>query len=170
MNIPKWHSAGWRQLVVITILVLGSTVAGPIDRVEAGSPLKLFGGNWSGWGWVEVHSGNRERVRCKSRNKVSGDNHLKQKIRCASTSFKITASLSITSSGSSVRGIWKAASFNSSGNVSGRTNSNGLNLTLSGSSFSAGLSANVKKCKQSLSISISGLEIRRVTMALNKRC
>ncbi len=164
---------GARSGVAVGVLVVGlalMALVGMADRAFSATPFKLLTGSWSGWGWVELHGGGRERVRCKSKNRLKGSNRLQQKIRCASTSYKISASLMLKSAGSKVSGEWSEVSFQSAGTVSGTANAHSMNLQLIGTAFSAGLTASIKNCSQTVTISVSGLDIRRVTMDLNKRC
>ena len=165
---PNWQNTAPSILVVWLFAV--ALVCGPAPAIAESTPFKALAGKWSGWGWVNMLNGGRERVRCKVNYRSSKKTRLNQRIRCNSTSYKIEATTSMKRKGKRISGSWKESRTNSSGSLSGRANKTGLSLKLNGNAFRAGMSIKlVGKCKQSVKIDIFGIEIRSVSMQL-KRC
>ena len=155
---------GAAGLVLTVLLLIGLATPG-----EAATPFKLLEGDWCGRGWVTLRNGARERVLCRVKYQLKTKRRLSQSLKCASTSYKIDAQSSLLSTGDRLSGSWRERALNVTGSLSGKASANSLTVSLSGSAFSAGMHVRARKCRQSLNISVTGSDVRKVSVDL-RRC
>ena len=73
--------------------------------------------------------------------------------------------------GSQVSGTWEEKTYAAKGDVTGRFGGDSFALSIQGAAFSAAMKVTLANCKQSLSITPQGLEVKRVSISLAKdRC
>ena len=148
--------------------VLAST-AGLVASGAAAEPIDDLPGYWTGAGTVTLNGGDTERVKCAVVYKVrQGPTQIKQTLRCASSDYTINASAEYSVSGSQVEGKWEEKTYSATGDVSGRYTGGSFQLNIKGANFTAAMTMDVSRCKQSIQIRPKGLEVRRIAMSLSK--
>ena len=144
-----------------------------VQSVNAGSEtlFQRLSGDWSGWGWIEFASGDRERIRCRVSYRLRGSgNRLSQKLRCASTSFNIDGSADLKNDNGRISGQWREKTYNSEGRVSGQATSNYMSVRLTGDTLDTGMSVSTAgACRQSIGIRPNDADIKKITVNM-KRC
>jgi len=116
---------------------------------------------------ITMTNGSSERVRCNVTWTVSGRS-IQHNLRCASPSYRIDAQADLSVAGRQVSGNWSEDSYSASGAVAGRLTVSGMSLSIQGITFAAAMAVTTTKCKQSIRIAPSGLEIARVTIGVSK--
>jgi len=99
-------------------------------RTPAGAhPLAAIAGSWSGGGLIVLTNDIQERLRCRANHTfTAGNNSLALSIRCASDNYKFELSSNVVERGGQISGHWREASYNVSGNISGRVSGNRVTL------------------------------------------
>ena len=168
-----WQFAvrGFNRLVYC-LLAIG-LVAGSANAADS-APETLFqklSGDWNGWGWVQVRSGDREKMRCSiSYHLLADGNEAKQELRCASAGFIIDATANLKNEKGVISGTWKEATYSSQGTISGRSTSRFASIRLYGDNLSVGMSITSKgECMQSVRIQPKNTDIKLISVSL-KRC
>src|SRR3954447_341879 len=129
-------------------------------------PFTGFNGAWSGNGTVALSDGTTEKIRCKADYKVDGTGlSLKQRLRCASDSYKFDLSSDVTSQGDRISGHWSEASRNIFGNLQGTAGGGQIEVFVEAAGFAANLLLRTSGNKQTVQISSKG-EIRGVTITM----
>ena len=131
-------------------------------------PFNGFNGAWSGNGTVALSDGTTERIRCKADYKVNGTGlNLKQKLDCASDSYKFDLTSDVTSNGERISGNWSEASRNIFGNLQGTAGGGQIEVFVEANGFAANLTLRTNGNKQTVQISSKG-EIRGVSITMVK--
>ncbi len=131
-------------------------------------PFTSFNGAWSGTGSVALSNGSTERIRCKANYQVDGTGKgLKQKLRCASDSYRFDLDSDVMAQGGRVTGNWSEQSRNINGNLQGRASDGRIEVFVEAAGFAANLTVTTRGNKQSVSIDSKG-EIRGVKISLVK--
>ncbi len=138
----------WRLTAVV--LLAGSIGASETTPARA-SPFEKLEGSWRGAGTVSPLGGKGERVRCRVSYRVSGDN-LTQKINCAGTDYRITASSDLTIDGTSISGSWQETSFGVGGDATGLAKGGSIFVRISSEDFSGRMSIQVAGDRQTVRI------------------
>src|SRR5689334_4313639 len=87
-------------------------------QAQSSGPFAGFDGAWTGTGTVALSDGSTEHIRCKANYKVKGTGMvLKQKLDCATNSYKFDLPSAVTSNGERISGNWSEASRNIFGNL-----------------------------------------------------
>jgi len=138
----------------------GGAVAGPIEDMA---------GYWTGVGTVLLTSGSTERVKCVVIYRIgSSGTQIKQTMRCASTDYKIDSAAELRVNGEHVSGTWEEKTYSATGDVTGRYTGTSFVLSIKGQNFTAAMNVGLSSCKQSISITPQGLDVRRISMNLAK--
>ncbi|HWE15792.1 MAG TPA: hypothetical protein VG758_01215, partial [Hyphomicrobiaceae bacterium] len=134
-------------------------------------PIPGLTGYWSGSGSIALSNGKTERVKCQVFYRSEGTGQLVQTMRCASPDYNINSLAELTLNGTKVSGTWEEKTYAAKGAVSGRYGGDTFSLSIQGANFSASMNVTVSNCRQSLTITPSGLEVSRVSITLAKqRC
>lgn len=142
-------------------------VSASLGHAQSG-PFASFNGAWSGTGSVALSNGSTERIRCKANYQVDGTGRgLKQKLRCASDSYRFDLDSDVMAQGGTVTGNWSEQSRNINGNLQGRASDGRIDLFVEAAGFAANLTVTTRGNKQSVSIDSKG-EIRGVKISLVK--
>jgi len=145
-----------------------SVAASAAGHAQSSGLFSSFNGAWSGTGSVHLSDGTKERIRCKAQYVVNGGGQgLKQKLRCASDSYRFDLDSDVISEGGRVSGTWSEASRNVYGNLQGRASDGRIDVFVEASGFAANLTVTTRGNKQSVSIDSKG-EIRGVNITLVK--
>ena len=137
-------------------------------HAQSSGPFAGFDGAWSGTGTVSLSDGSTERIRCKANYKVNGTGMgLKQKLDCASDSYKFDLTSDVTSNGERISGNWSEASRNIFGNLQGTAGDGQIDVFVEANGFAANLTLRTNGTKQTVQISSKG-EIRGVNITMVK--
>ncbi len=126
-------------------------------------------GRWSGWGTISLPSGTSEQLKCIATYFVNdGGASMVQNLRCASASYKIDATAKLKLASGVMTGEWEEKTYSAIGSVTGQTTSDGFNLDIKGDRFTAVLAVSSTNCKQSVTITPTGLDIAKIAITLGK--
>ena len=135
-------------------------------HAQSSGPFAGFDGAWSGTGTVSLSDGSTERIRCKASYKVNGTGlGLKQKLDCASDSYKFDLTSDVTSNGERISGNWSEASRNIFGNLQGTAGGGQIDVFVEANGFAANLILRTNGNKQTVQILSKG-EIRGVNITM----
>jgi hypothetical protein len=144
-----------RSAMPLAALILAAALAAPGEAAaQAGNLFDKLSGEWKGGGTVTPAKGDPVKVACKATYKVTGSN-LTQDLRCASTDYRIDATLKLTDKAGKIRGSWNEKTYDANGGVTGTAKDDVIHARISGDKFSGRLSLNV---------SDAGLEINIVQL------
>ena len=156
------------------ILALLTAAAIPAMLLAASAladPIPGLTGYWSGSGTIALSNGKTERVKCQVLYRSEGAGQISQTMRCASADYNINSLAELTVSGSKVSGTWEEKTYAAKGAVDGRYGGDTFSLSIQGSNFTASMNVTLSNCRQSLTITPSGLEVSRISITLAKqRC
>jgi hypothetical protein len=137
-------------------------------QAQSSGPFAGFDGAWSGTGTVALSDGSTEHIRCKAEYKVNPNGMgLKQKLDCASDSYKFDLTSDVTSNGERISGNWAEKSRNIFGNLQGTAGGGQIEVFVEASGFAANLRLRSNGNKQVVQIDSKG-EIRGVTITMTK--
>jgi hypothetical protein len=137
-------------------------------QAQSSGPFVGFDGAWSGTGTVSLSDGSTERIRCKAEYKVNPNGlSLKQKLDCASDSYKFDLTSDVTSNGERISGNWAEKSRNVFGNLQGTAGGGQIEVFVEANGFAANLTLRTTGTKQTVQISSKG-EIRGVNITMTK--
>jgi hypothetical protein len=137
-------------------------------QAQSSGPFAGFDGQWSGSGTVSLSDGSTEHIRCKADYKVSGTGlGLKQKLDCASDSYKFDLTSDVTSNGERISGNWAERSRNIFGNLQGTAGGGQIEVFVEANGFAANLTLRTNGNKQTVQISSKG-EIRGVSITMTR--
>ena len=156
-----------RSKLVSTAAVTAAFLVTGVTTTAA--PINDLAGRWSGWGSITMSTGASEQVKCIATYFVEGGgSHVKQNLRCASSSYKIDATAKLNHANGQLSGEWEEKTYAAIGSVAGRFTGNGFNVSIKGNTFSAAMAVTTTNCKQSISITPTGFEISRISIGLDK--
>ena len=145
---------------VLSAAVVSAVLAAPINDIV---------GRWSGWGSITMASGVTEQVKCVATYFVEGGGaQVRQNLRCASSSYKIDATAKLNNANGHLTGEWEEKTYSALGAIAGRFTDTGFNVSITGEKFSAAMAVTTTACKQSISITPTGLEISKISIGLDK--
>jgi hypothetical protein len=126
-------------------------------------------GRWSGWGTISLPSGSSEQLKCIATYFLNdGGASMIQNLRCASASYKIDATAKLKLASGVMTGEWEEKTYSAIGSVTGATTSDGFSLDIKGDKFTAVLAVTSTNCKQSVTITPTGLDIAKIAITLGK--
>ena len=150
-------------------VALAMCVLAAAAGAAAAGPIEDMAGYWSGAGTVLLKGGETERVKCVVVYKVgAGSTLIKQTLRCASADYNISGAAELRVQGAQVSGNWEEKTHSATGDVSGRYTGSSFVLSIQGASFTAAMNVGLSSCKQSITITPKGLDVRRISMNLAK--
>ena len=139
-----------------------------VGHAQSSGPFAGFDGQWSGTGTVALSDGTTEHIRCKADYKVNTNGlSLKQKLDCASDSYKFDLTSDVTSNGDRISGNWAERSRNIFGNLQGTAGGGTIEVFVEANGFAANLTLRTTGTKQTVQISSKG-EIRGVNITMTK--
>src|ERR1700761_7059871 len=137
-------------------------------QAQSSGPFAGFDGAWSGTGTVSLSDSSTEHIRCKASYKVAGNGMgLKQKLDCASDSYKFDLTSAGPPTGGAIPGNWSKASRNIFGNLQGTAGGGQIDVFVEANGFAANLTLRTNGNKQTVQISSKG-EIRGVNITMVK--
>jgi hypothetical protein len=141
-------------------------LSAPAGRAQSAAPFAGFDGAWSGTGTVSLSDGSTEHIRCKAEYKVNPNGmNLKQKLDCASDSYKFDLTSDVTSNGDRISGNWSEKSRNIFGNLQGTAGGGQIEVFVEANGFAANLTLRTNGNRQTVQISSKG-EIRGVNITM----
>jgi hypothetical protein len=161
------HFAGPIGAAVVCLsLALGAL---PVHAAPADSPFAAMQGAWAGTGTIAFSSGAKERIRCRSNDRLGvNGNELRLELSCASDSYKFELQSQITYSDGAVSGIWSERTRATGGTISGQVAGNRIQVRAEGQTFTAILSVTTRGDRQAISIESPGSEMSGVTITLTR--
>lgn len=140
----------------------------PAPSAPAAGPFTAMAGAWNGAGTITATSGDNERVRCRVTNDVNaaGD-ELRQELRCASDSYRITLTSTARVIDGFVQGRWSESTRNVAGTLSGRLTGQTISVRIEGGGFTASMSVTTRGNSQSVTLR-TDTEIREIQLQLRK--
>src|ERR1700761_5051430 len=139
-----------------------------VGHAQSSGPFAGFDGQWSGTGTVALSDGTTEHIRCRAEYKVNPNGlSLKQKLDCASDSYRFDLTSDVTSNGDRISGNWSEKSRNIFGNLQGTAGGGTIEVFVEANGFAANLSLHTTGTKQTVQISSKG-EIRGVNITMTK--
>lgn len=163
-NITKWQ----RGYVAFFCLTLAFFATFSITNAEAKSLFKRFDGYWSGKGSILFSGGEKESLTCRATYFPSADGKtLKQNIRCASPSYKVSATSDYAYDKGNVTGTWRETGFELTGSVTGKAKGNSMELFVKGETFTADMSVTLKGCRQFIKIAPKGVQIDLMSLSFS---
>jgi hypothetical protein len=157
--------------IAALFLLLEVCIADP-SHAQSIAPFKRLAGQWSGSGTIDLTDGKREPIRCRASYDVLSDQrNLQLNIRCASDSYNFDLRASATYSAGSVSGTWSESTRLVAGTISGRADTEHINVVARAASFSASLSLTTHGTRQSVVIRAHSANagIKGVSMNLRRR-
>src|SRR5215472_2567518 len=137
-------------------------------HAQSSGPFAGFDGAWSGNGTVSLSDGTTEHIRCRAEYKVNPNGlSLKQKLDCASDSYKFDLTSDVTSNGDRISGNWSEKSRNIFGNLQGTAGGGQIEVFVEANGFAANLTLRTNGNRQTVQISSKG-EIRGVNITMVK--
>ena len=124
----------------LTRLIAAAALTGVMGLSSAASVsadpknFKQLEGSWRGGGTVMPAKGGRERISCRVKYGVLGNN-ISQNINCAGADYKINVNGKLVVSGNKISGSWIETNNNYSGGASGSVKGNTISVRISGVSF-----------------------------------
>ena len=122
------------RLMALSIAAAATFAALPSNNLAAAdNPFPALAGTWSGNGTAQLEGGKTESLRCKGYyTNGNGGSALGLSIRCANASAKVELRANLNYANGAVTGSWEERTYNQSGTVTGKANSNRISLAITG--------------------------------------
>lgn len=153
--------------VVALLFVAAQIMAWPA-AADSPSPFDKLAGRWTGEGRLGVRNGNTENVKCRVTYIPSGDDQLKQTIRCASAGGSIEVQATVAHAAGAITGSWNELVRNMQGEVSGTVTPNGFRVSVKGQDLNANMDIIVKGARQIIEIQFIDSALIGLTLVLSK--
>ena len=168
LNMKLFGSSLFGQAITAATVGAALLLSVSAGQAQSSGPFAGLDGAWSGTGTVSLSDGSTERIRCKADYKVNPSGlGLKQKLDCASDSYKFDLSSEVTSNGDRISGNWAEKSRNIFGNLQGTAGGGQIEVFVEANGFAANLTLRTTGTKQTVQISSKG-EIRGVNITMVK--
>ncbi len=156
------HGQVYRAAAITLPALILATLA------AAANPMQELPGRWSGWGKMQMQTGEVERLKCIATYIPESSSRLRHNLRCASSSYNIDLVAKMTLSSGQVTGEWEERTYVSNGGLTGKVTDNGLAMNISGGDFSGSMTVTTSKCRQSVSIAPRDKPISEISLSLAK--
>jgi hypothetical protein len=167
-TISRNASRKFSRNVSLAIVALAASIS-MAAHPSVAATIDDLPGRWSGWGTISLPSGSSEQLKCIATYFVNdGGASMVQNLRCASSSYKIDATAKLKLASGVMTGEWEEKTYSAIGSVTGKTTSDGFNLDIKGDKFTAVLAVTSTNCKQSVTITPTGLDISKIAITLGK--
>jgi hypothetical protein len=167
-TISRNISLIFTRLFSVTFVAIAAAT-GMAAHPSSAATIDDLPGRWSGWGTISLPSGSSEQLKCIATYFVNdGGASMVQNLRCASPSYKIDATAKLKLASGVMTGEWEEKTYSAIGSVTGKTTSDGFNLDIKGDKFTAVLAVSSTNCKQSVTITPTGLDIAKIAITLGK--
>jgi hypothetical protein len=168
LNMKLFGSSLFGQSIMAAGIGAALLLSVSAGQAQSSGPFAGFDGNWSGTGTVSLSDGSTEHIRCKADYKVNPNGlGLKQKLDCASDSYKFDLTSEVTSNGDRISGNWAEKSRNIFGNLQGTAGGGQIEVFVEANGFAANLTLRTTGTKQTVQILSKG-EIRGVNITMTK--
>jgi hypothetical protein len=138
----KLLSASTRKAFVLLGLMLAASLASPGEAASptpAGDPFEQLKGDWKGGGTVILDDGEKKKVTCSTKYKVTGGNII-QTLHCTGNDYEVNTTLKVTDKDGKVKGTWTESTYDASGSVTGTAKNNLIHALIAGDKFSGRMS------------------------------
>lgn len=155
-----------RSLCGVAAALLLAAIAGQAVADDTWAALE---GRWTGVGTIRLDGGGVERLKCQATYKVEGEGHVAQRLICTGASYRIDGSADLIFEGNRLSGTWSERSYTVGGGLAGSASDGLMAFKIDGPTFSGQVSIEVQRCRQSISVDISGTIIEGISAGL-RRC
>lgn len=161
-----WRISAPHNPILLVLATLALLL--PSGGAQAASVVDTLLGSWGGSGRITYTDGSSEGIRCTAYYTGGGSN-LRMAIQCRSERNPIHIRSQLQISGGRVSGQWEERTFNASGAASGSVGAGHMSLAVTGGGFAGSMAVRFSKSSQSITITIEGVAVRRITMSLRRR-
>jgi len=156
-------------LTVLAFWLMASDGHAQRARAATASPFNGMSGPWSGSGTITLKGGTRERIRCRAHYNVSsGDNNLRQELRCASDSYRFELTSNVFYRNGEITGRWSESTNNFSGTVEGTVRGARIAARIVSDIFTALVAVATRGNHQHVTITSPGSKLERVSISLRR--
>ena len=156
------------QLPALAIATLIAVSAPDGATAAADNPFPSLVGSWSGSGTAQMEGGKTESLRCKGYyTGGSGGAALGLSIRCANASAKVELRANLNYLNGAVSGDWEERTYNQSGTVTGKANSNKISLAITGG-IEGSMSVSLGGSRHSVSVSTGGPTLKGINISMSR--
>ena len=145
--------------------------AGARDARSEPGPFSALNGSWSGAGVIKKANGSSERIRCRSAFEAAGASNLSLRLRCASDSYNIDLTATLTYQGGEISGSWAESTRNVIGGISGRSAGEGrqVQAVAQAPGVTSNITLTTRGNHQSVSIMTPGTDVPEIVVSLEKK-
>lgn len=153
-----------------TMVAALAAVSLQVREAHAEGPFARFAGHWRGDGKISMADGTKESIRCRVTYSIANaGTTLTQVLICASQSYKFDVNSQVQAQGRQLSGSWTETTRNVTGSVSGSVADGTILAIVTGATFSAGLSLNIRGNSQYVRIRPQGTtDVADVSVALKR--
>lgn len=161
----------FQALCSLTVAAAAVLLLGADEARSQAAPFAALHGSWSGGGMIKKSNGGSERIRCRSTYAPSGAVNLSLRMRCASDSYNIDLSASVSYQGGSISGQWQESTRNVSGDITGRSSGGGSHIqaVASAPGITSNITVTTRGNRQSVTIITPGAEVPEVLVSQVRR-
>jgi len=138
-----------------------------VAQTADNSIASLHSTRWQGSATIAYSGGEREGARCIATYFVTNAS-VKQNLRCATASAKITVKTEMAVRGQQLSGTWSEESYGIEGQVAGRIVANGFDLRISSTLLTGTLKVANNNCAQDVTLSAPDSMLAGMTIRMNK--
>ena len=145
-------------------------VAALDTKPDAGHPFAAIAGNWTGGGIIMLTNDIKENLRCRANHSYAqASSSLSLSIKCSSDNYKFELTSNVVERQGQISGKWAEASYNVSGNISGRVAGNRITAVAQGERFTSPITLVTTGNRQTVSMTPERTYVISVQIALNRR-
>ena len=145
-------------------------VAAIDTKPDARHPFAAIAGNWTGGGIIMLTNDIKENLRCRaSHSFTQASSALSISIKCSSDNYKFELTSNVVERKGQISGRWAEASYNVSGNISGRVAGDRITAVAQGERFTSPITLVTTGNRQTVSMTPERTYVISVQIALNRR-
>lgn len=145
------------------------TMVSAVSSSAWSGPFSGYEGAWSGAGSIATTNGS-EPIRCRAVYAVgSAGATMQQNLICASDSYRFEVTSHVTAAANQLSGSWSESTRGASGSLTGRIADGHFRANVAGAGFTAAISLESRRDRQSVTITPQGTDVQRVSMILQRR-
>jgi hypothetical protein len=159
----------WARAFAVSLALIAIGVSS--GRAQSANPFTIFGGGWTGSGFIHSSNLTKEQVRCRGTFiPVNMPNifSLKVELRCAGDSDNFNIQSELIYDGNAISGTWSEISRGINGNVTGTIKGDEIQVVLASDFFTATFAMIIADDKLQINIQSPGSEIAQVVGELNR--
>lgn len=145
-------------------------VAAIDTKPDAAHPFAAIAGNWTGGGIIMLTNDIKENLRCRANHSYAqASSSLSLSIKCSSDNYKFELTSNVVERKGQISGKWSEASYNVSGNISGRVAGNRITAVAQGERFTSPITLVTTGNRQTVSMTPERTYVISVQIALSRR-